>query len=630
MKGVIYARYSSDNQREESIEGQLRECKAFAEKNDIQIVETYIDRALSARTDRRPDFQRMIKDSSGKKFEVVIVWKLDRFARDKYDSAHYKRILKNNGIKVVSATEAISAGAEGILLESMLEGMAEYYSAELSEKVTRGLTENALKCKYNGGTLPIGYMIDSEQYFQIDPLAAPAVLDAFKHYADGASMREITDEMNLKGVRTKLGGKISINSVTRMLHNRKYIGEYRYNDIVHPNGIPAIVPKDLFNRVQERMATNKKAPAKHKAEDEYLLTTKLFCGKCQCYMVGESGTGRNKVHRYYKCASVKNHKGCDKKTVKKEWIENLVIEQIKKLIFDDELIEKLADTVMNLQSKENTVLPLLKKRFADTQKSIDNMLDAIQQGILTASTKERLESLEKQKSELSVQIIKEEIAKPTLSREQIIFWFHRFRKLNTKKLDHRRRLIDSFVNAIFLYDDRITFTFNYKDGTKTINFTELEKSGLGSDINALAAPIGMFLKDLSSLRTFFFTFKIVYIIFLVAAIFVPKTPSIITSPIFTGAQTLFALISRITSKILSFGTGVSVLTLTIVSSRFSTRTDDVTVRVGLVHSSIAYCLPLGQLLPVTVILSPSISTLSAHPRGQIIQVISLLILLPPD
>ena len=615
MKGVIYARYSSDNQREESIEGQLRECKAFAEKNDIQIVETYIDRALSARTDRRPDFQCMIKDSAGRKFEVVIVWKLDRFARDKYDSAHYKRILKNNGVKVVSATEAISAGAEGILLESMLEGMAEYYSAELSEKVTRGLTENALKCKYNGGTLPIGYMIDSEQYFQIDPLTAPAVLDAFKHYADGASMREITDEMNLKGVRTKRGGKISINSVTRMLHNRKYIGEYRYNDIVHPNGIPAIVPEDLFNRVQERMSANKKAPAKHKAEDEYLLTTKLFCGKCQCYMVGESGTGRNKVHRYYKCASVKNHKGCDKKTVKKEWIENLVIEQIKKLIFDDELIEKLADTVMKLQSKENTALPLLKKRFADTQKSIDNMLDAIQQGILTASTKERLESLEKQKSELSVQIIKEEMAKPTLSREQIVFWFHRFRKLNTKKLNHRRRLIDSFVNAIFLYDDRITFTFNYKDGTKTINFTELEKSGLGSDINALAAPIGMFLKDLSSLRTFFFTFKIVYIIFLVATIFVPKTPSIITSPIFTGAQTLFALIRRITSKILSFGTGLAVLTLTIVSSRFSTRTDDVTVRVGLVHSSMAYCLPLGQLLPITVILSPLISTLSAHPRG---------------
>ena len=237
------------------------------------------------------------------------------------------------------------------------------------------------------------------------------------------------------------------------------------------------------------MASNKKAPAKHKAEDEYLLTTKLFCGKCQCFMVGESGTSHTGfVHRYYKCVSVKNHKGCDKKSVQKDFIENLVIEQIKKLIFDDELIEKLTDTVMELQGKENTALPLLRKQYTDTQKAIDNMLNAIQQGILTASTKERLESLEEKKSELSTQIIKEEMTKPTLTREQVLFWFHRFRKLDTTKLEHRRRLIDSFVNAVFVYDDRITFTFNFKDGTKTITFAELEESGLGSDINALAAP----------------------------------------------------------------------------------------------------------------------------------------------
>ena len=490
MKGVIYARYSSDNQREESIEGQLRECKAFAEKNDIQIIDTYIDRALSAKTDNRPDFQRMIKESSNSAFDVVIVWKLDRFARNRYDSAHYKSILRKNGVKVISATELISDSAEGILLESMLEGMAEYYSAELSEKVVRGLTENALKCKYNRGTLPICYTIDSNQYFQIDSITAPAVLDAFKHYADGASMQEITDEMNIKGIRTKRGGKISINSVTRMLHNRKYIGEFKYRDIVQPNGIPAIVSQELFDRVQERMAANKKAPAKHKAEDEYLLTTKLFCGKCQCFMVDESGTShqKKKVHRYYKCVSVKNHKGCDKKTIRKDWIENLVIEQIKRLIFDDELIEQIADTVMELQGMENTVLTILKKQYAEIQKAIDNMLNAIQQGILTVSTKELLENLEKQKSELSMQIVKEEMAKPTLTKDQIVFRFSRFRKLNTNKLEHRRRLIDSFVNAIFLYDDRITFTFNYKDGTKTITFTELEESSLGSDINALAAP----------------------------------------------------------------------------------------------------------------------------------------------
>lgn len=489
MNSVIYARYSSDNQREESIDGQLRECKAFAEKNDIQIVGTYIDRAFSARTDNRPDFQKMIKDSASKKFDVIIVWKLDRFARDRYDSAHYKALLRKNGVKVVSATEKISDGSEGILMEAVLEGMAEYYSAELSEKVVRGLTENALKCKFNGGCIPLGYTIDSEHHFQINPLIAPAVLDAFKRYADGATMKELADEMNAKGLRSVFGGKISIDSVARMLHNRRYIGEFKYRDIVHPNGIPAIVPQELFDRVQERMVTNKKAPAKHKAEDEYLLTTKLICGKCDCFMVGESGTSKTSAkYRYYKCASVKNHKGCDKKTVRKDWIEDLVIKQIQKVLFDDALIENLADMVIKLQEQENTTLPLLHKQYAEIQRGIDNILNAIQQGIITISTKQRLEDLENQKNELSVQIIKEEMAKPTLTKEQIIFWFHRFRKLNINKLEHRRRLINSFVNAIYLYDDKMIITFNYKNGTKTITFADLEKSGLSSDLTAHALP----------------------------------------------------------------------------------------------------------------------------------------------
>ncbi len=489
MTAVIYARYSSDNQREESIEGQLRECKAFAEKNDIQIVGTYIDRAYSARTDNRPDFQKMIKDSTGKKFELVIVWKLDRFARDRYDSAHYKAILKKNGVKVVSATERISDGTEGILMEAVLEGMAEYYSAEVSEKVIRGLTEHAYKCKFNGGNIPLGYIINSEHHFQIDPIVAPAVLWAFNAYADGVSMTEIADELNAKGIRSAFGGKIGIDMVTRMLHNRRYIGEFKYRDIVNPNGIPAIVPIDLFDRVQERMAANKKAPAKHKAEDEYLLTTKLYCGKCNRFMVGECGTSRTaNVYRYYKCAGVKKRMGCDKKTVKKDWIENLVIEQIQKVLFDDALIERLADTVMEIQGAENTVLPLMKKQYAETQKGIDNLVNAIQQGIITPSTKERLEELEKQKNELSVQIIKEEMAKPTLTRDQIIFWFHRFRKYNVKRLDHRRRLIDSFVNSIYLYDDKMIINFNYKEGSKTVTFADIEESDLCSDLTAFAQP----------------------------------------------------------------------------------------------------------------------------------------------
>lgn len=492
MTGVIYARYSSDNQREESIEGQLRECKEFAQKNDIQIVGSYIDRALSARTDNRPDFQRMIKDSEKGMFDTVIVWKLDRFARNRYDSAHYKSILRKNEVKVISATEMISDTAEGVLLESLLEGMAEYYSADLAEKVIRGLTENALKCKYNGGVLPIGYTVDSEQYFQIDPLTAPAVLQAFTAYAAGATMQEITDQLNIKGIRTKMGGKVSINSVTRMLHNRKYIGEHKYRDIVKPGGIPAIVPQDLFDRVQERMAANKKAPAKHKAEDEYLLTTKLFCGKCGCLMVGESGTSHqnNKVHRYYKCISVKKHKGCDKKTVRKDWIEDIAIAFIRKLVFDDDLVSMLCETATRVQNQTNSTLPLLKKQYAETLKGIENLLNAIQQGILTPSTKQRMEDLERQKTELSVQIIKEEMTKPTISAEGIEAYFNRLRKLNFKRHDHRRRLIDTFINKIVLFDDgRIFFGCNYKDCSREMTFDELREAGiLGSDISALGAP----------------------------------------------------------------------------------------------------------------------------------------------
>ena len=190
MKAVIYARFSSDKQNEASIEGQLRECMDYAERTGITVIENYIDRALSARTDNRPEFRRMIKDSVKGCFDVVLVWKLDRFSRDRYDSAHYKHILKKNGVKVISAKENISEGPEGIILESMLEGMAEYYSAELSVKIKRGLTENALKAKVNGGQNPYGYYVDEQQKLSIDEKAAPIVVDVFTMYAEGKTIKE--------------------------------------------------------------------------------------------------------------------------------------------------------------------------------------------------------------------------------------------------------------------------------------------------------------------------------------------------------------------------------------------------------------------------------------------------------
>ena len=502
MKAVIYARYSSDNQREESIEGQLRECMAYCKKNDITVLRTYIDRAMSAKTDHRPDFQRMIKDSAKGLFDVIIVWKLDRFARNRYDSAHYKAQLRKYGVKVLSATENISDGPEGIILESMLEGMAEYYSAELSEKVIRGHTENALKCKYNGGTPTFGYIIDKDMQYQIDPCTAPAVLEMFTMYDKGATMKEIVAYMSERGVTTVRGKKIDLNFMARLLKNRKYIGEYSYRHIVTPNGIPAIVPQDLFDRVQQRLAVNRKAPARHKAEDDYLLTTKLFCGTCGAMMVGESGTSSSKgrKYHYYRCVNTKKHRACDAKhkTVRKLPLENAVVNAVMAKIMDDNFVEYVADAVMDIQSRESSVLPALRKQLEEAESGITNMLNAIQMGIINASTKQRLDELEERKKDIELQIIQEEMKHPAVSREDVVYFVCRFRSLDTSKLDARRRLIDSFVNAVTIFDDYILITFNYKEGETRIDFTDIESS----DLQSLGGPIEASNLDASIFFTF--------------------------------------------------------------------------------------------------------------------------------
>ena len=484
MKAVIYARFSSDRQREESIEGQVRECTDYAKQNGITIVDAYIDRAKSASkdTDKRENFLRMIRDSSKRLFDVVLVWKLDRFARNRYDSAHFKNILENNGVKVISATERITDGPEGIILESMLEGMAEYYSAELSEKIHRGQKENALKGRNNGGTIPLGYTLNKEtQRLEVNPLTAPIVQEIFQRYAAGETIKAIKDDFNQRGLKTNKGLPFRYSTFNTVLKNRKYIGEYKYQDVVIPDGVPALVSEDVFNRVQARMEKNKQSPAAAKAQERYLLTTKLFCGMCGKMMAGESGVGnKGKVYRYYKCHNAKNKKGCTKKPVKKEWIENLVVEQTMLMVMDGPLMKRITGRLLALQGEENHDLKLLERRLNETEKGIENMLNAIQAGIITASTKQRLSALEEEKAELEQSIIETQIKRPVLTREQISFFLGQYKNTDVNNEDERQRLIDCFVNAVFVFDDKIVLTFNYKDGTKTIKLSDLESSDLDS------------------------------------------------------------------------------------------------------------------------------------------------------
>ncbi|MCL1882621.1 MAG: recombinase family protein [Defluviitaleaceae bacterium] len=475
LRCVIYARYSSDGQREESIEGQLRECKEYAEQQNMTLINTYVDRAISAKTGNRPEFQKMIADSARKQFDVVLVWKLDRFARNRGDSATYRAVLKRNRVKVVSAKENISDGPEGIILESLLEGIAEYYSAELSVKVKRGLTENALKCKANS-IPPLGYRVNAERYYELDPLTAPIVLEIFTRYADGQTVKEISEDMNRRGVFSNMKTKFqSKSSMHNLLKNRRYIGEYRFGDTVTPGGMPAIVPQEIFDKVQSRMENNKHKPAAKKAVEEYILTTKLFCGKCGVMMTGTAGTSKTgKRHHYYRCSPVKNENLCDKKRVKKDWIERAVVELTRAYVLQDDVIARLADAIVELQKRENTLVPFLQQQLGEINKKIDNLLTAIEDGLLNASAKNRLDDLEAKKADLQISIAREKIEQAPLSREEIIFWISKFKGDDIDDPTYRQAIVDILLNSVFLYDDRLTITFNWKDGTKTVTLAELE------------------------------------------------------------------------------------------------------------------------------------------------------------
>ena len=504
MNAVIYARYSSDSQREESIEGQIRECTEYAKRNGITILGTYIDRALSARSADRPEFQRMIKDAEKELFEIVLVWKLDRFSRDRYDSAYYKHILKKHGIKVVSAKENISEGPEGIILESMLEGMAEYYSAELSQKIKRGQMENALKGKNNGGQVTLGYRTGADGVLEIDPKTAPIVKEIFQRYDDGELMKDIVDSLNSRGLLTAAGKPFRIASLGTVLKNRKYLGEYHYGTICIPDKLPVIIEKDQFERVQQRMESNRHAPAKAKADEEYLLTTKLFCGKCGKMLAGESGTSRTGAkHYYYKCAGAKHEHSCKLKAIKKQLIERAaVIITVDKVLSNDETIERLADAIVKLQSKEDTTIPALREQLKECEKGIENMLNAIQAGVLTPSTKERLDQLEARRSDLNISIMQAELIRPKYTKQQIVEWISQFKHGNPNDLNYQKQIIDIFLNSIYVYDDRYVFTYNFHGGTETIPREAVEEA-FGSDLTRLA-PRSSGSREIKASRAFLF------------------------------------------------------------------------------------------------------------------------------
>lgn len=477
LNAVIYARYSSHSQQEQSIEGQLRDCYAFAEREGLHVVGEYIDRAISGKTDERPDFQRMINDASKRQFQRVIVWKLDRFARNRYDSAIYKAKLKKSGVKVVSATEGISDAPEGIILEGLLESMAEYYSANLSKHVRRGQRESIINGTYLGGVPPIGYKVENKRLV-IDERTAPTIRYMFEQYAKGVSKREIIAELNARGIRNKKGKPLTLSSMQAALRNEKYIGIYRYNGQEVTGGCDALIDEATFRKVQERLDKVKHAPAASKAKIDYLLQGKAFCGYCGTRMVGESGRGRlGNVYHYYACGKRKKEHACTKKNEKKDFIEWYVVEQTVEYVLTPDRMDYIAAALVAQYEKDfgDNRITDYEKQLERVNAEIRSLVDTL--AVCPPSARQpifdKMELLDVQKTDLEIDIVKLRVAaRVRPNEEQIKAWLKQFCKGDLDDMEFRERIIDVFINSVYLYDDKTVIYYNIEGG-KQVSYMEM-------------------------------------------------------------------------------------------------------------------------------------------------------------
>lgn len=493
---VIYARYSSHKQTEQSIEGQLRVCEEYAKKNNLNIVGTYIDRAISGKTDNRKNFKKMIDESNSGKFDSVLVYKFDRFARNRYDSAMYKELLRKNGIKTISATEYISERPEGIILEGMLESFAEYFSVELAQKVKRGMRESALKGNSTGGTIPLGYKIENKKYV-IDEERAKVVKFIFNEYASGRTKKEIMEELNAKGIKTQKNNKFTISSFNRLLSNTRYIGLSTYAGIESDFTFPPIIDKELFEKVQNKLKSNRKMGGHIRTKQEYILTGKAFCGYCGSALIGVSGISKQKrKYCYYACKEqVKNHT-CDKIKENKEDLENDIFKNTIKFILTEEAMNEMADNLYKFyQNNEiNAELKEIEKEIKSIddkqEKIIKLLIDFYDNEDMKKKLKADADSLSVQKQDLLKEydkVKKLNILNKTKKELLVFLKVHATQRQSENDFEYKKRLFREFINCVYVWDDKKYMIFYnlIGDSKPTLDKTlDLIKSS-GYDINKL-------------------------------------------------------------------------------------------------------------------------------------------------
>lgn len=495
---VVYARYSSDTQTEQSIEGQIRVCEQFAKNSNILIVDTYIDRAMTGTNDRRPGFQKMLRDSANHKWDFVIVYAIDRFGRDDEDYAINKRTLSQNGVSLLSATQITSKNIDGtdningILSEGILVALAKYYSAELSQKVLRGLNESYEKGNFTGGNQIYGYdTIDLKNV--INPIEGEIVKEIFSKYAKGYTGVSIASDLNKRGIKTKKGKNFNKSYVYKMLENPKYNGKTHHRGKIYTNIYPQIVDDETWRKVQDIRNSNKHSPGRKKDVLDFLLSGKLVCGNCNEFMVGESGTGKHgERHYYYNCLSRRRKKhDCKFKAIKKQYLEDFIMKTTWQLLCDEKVIDDLANKILEKHKqihRDNVGVKALQQKKEGLENACNNLISAIEQGFLTEQTKTRLRELEAQISQINFEI--EEEKRRTynfLNFEDIKEYLMSIANGDIDDINVRRRIVKLFIREIIVYSDRIIIIYNFTNQHHTTDdiIKEIEEIKKQSEMTVL-------------------------------------------------------------------------------------------------------------------------------------------------
>ena len=471
--GVIYARYSSHNQKEESIEQQIAECTEFAEKNGIRIIGIYADKAVSGRSDRRPNFQRMMRDAEKRHFQIVVAYKSNRIARNMLNALQYEAKLDSFGIKTLYAKEEFGNTAAGRFALRTMMNVNQFYSENMGEDIKRGMVDNATECKVNG-MLPLGYVKGEDGKYAIAADEAAVVREIYDSVLKDIPLAEIARSLNQRGIRTKLGRDWNKNSFHILLKNDNYIGVYRHSGVVVEDGIPPILDKEVFEAVQEKLTNKKKTAGRRSANGEYLLTGKLFCGYCGSYMIGVSGTGENgTVHNYYQCQKRHAEGRCEKKNVRRDFIEKLIARLTQDYILQDDTIEWIADSTMSFQAmaRRESGVAQLERDLADNRKVAKNIMAAIEQGIITETTKARLLEVEGTIHDLERSLSIAKAASQPIERERVVFSLEQMREGNVGSKDHQKKLIDTFVKSVTLWDDRIQIDYYHTPGKHKFSYS---------------------------------------------------------------------------------------------------------------------------------------------------------------